>query len=404
MKVCERFINYVRIDSASDENTGTHPSTREQFDVAEYLAKELKALGLADARVDDKCYVYASLPATPGMEDKDVIGLIAHMDTAPAFCGRDIQPRLVGSYDGGDIVLNAEKNIIMRAGFFPELANYKGQTLVVTDGTTLLGADDKSGIAEIVTAVERIIKDNVPHPELKIAFTPDEEIGEGADYFDVQGFGADYAYTVDGGALGELEYENFNAAGATVTVNGVSIHPGSAKNRMRNAVLVAMEFNGMLPPAETPAHTEGYEGFFHITGIEGDEEKTVMYYIIRDHDRSVFEDRKATIQRIADYLNQKYGAGTVELELKDSYYNMKEKILPRMDIVDRAKKAFLDNGVEPKVQPIRGGTDGARLSYMGLLCPNLSTGGHNYHGKFEYIPVESMEKMVDVLVSLITSA
>ncbi len=401
MKVCERFINYIKIDSQSDGESGLHPSTRGQFDMAKLLAGELREIGMDGVRVDGKCYVYASLPASPGLEKEDKIGLIAHMDTAPAFSGRGVNPRLVENYGGGDIVLNKDKNIVMSAEVFPELESYRGQTLVVTDGTTLLGADDKSGAAEIVTALERVIAEEIPHPAIRVAFTPDEEIGEGADNFDVEGFDADYAYTVDGGALGELEYENFNAAGASVTVNGNCIHPGEGKNRMKNAVLMAMEFNGMLPPAETPAHTEGYEGFYHITDIKGDEEKTVMNYIIRDHDRAIFEGRKAAFERIAAYMNEKYGSGTVETAIKDSYYNMKEKILPRPDIVERAKKAFRDNGVEPKIQPIRGGTDGARLSYMGLLCPNLSIGGHNYHGKFEYIPVESMEKMVDVLVSLI---
>lgn len=402
MKVCERFLKYVRIASQSDEKSGTHPSTGGQFDMADCLVKELKEMGADNARVDGKCYVYASIPASPGMEGREKIGLIAHMDTAPAFCGEGVNPRLIENYDGGDIALDSDGNIVMKTAVFPELLNYKGQTLVVTDGTTLLGADDKSGIAEIMTALERIINENIPHPAISVAFTPDEEIGEGADYFDVDGFGADYAYTVDGGELGELEYENFNAAAAAVTVNGNCIHPGEGKNRMKNAVLMAMEFNSMLPPAEIPAHTEGYEGFYHITDIEGSEEKTVLRYIIRDHDRESFEGRKKTVERIAAFLNEKYGAGTVELELKDSYYNMKEKIIQRMDIVERAKKAFLDNGVEPKVQPIRGGTDGARLSYMGLPCPNLSTGGHNFHGKFEYIPVESMEKMVDILTALIT--
>ncbi|MCM1307527.1 MAG: peptidase T [Butyrivibrio sp.] len=402
MKVCERFLKYVGIFSQSDENSGTHPSTEGQFDMADCLVNELRELGIEIARRDERCYVYAFVPASEGMEDREKIGLIAHMDTAPAFCGEGVRPRLIENYDGEDIALDSDGNIVMETSVFPELLNYKGQTLVVTDGTTLLGADDKAGIAEIMTALERIIKDRLPHPAVCVAFTPDEEIGEGADYFDVEGFGADYAYTVDGGALGELEYENFNAASARITVNGNCIHPGEGKNRMKNAVLTAMEFNSMLPPAEIPAHTEGYEGFYHITDIEGSEEKTVLRYIIRDHDRESFEDRKKAVRRIADFLNEKYGAGTVELELKDSYYNMKEKIAPRMDIVERARKAFLDNGVEPRTLPIRGGTDGARLSYMGLPCPNLSTGGHNFHGKFEYIPVESMEKMTDVLTALIT--
>lgn len=400
MRAYERLLKYVRIDSQSGEDTGTHPSTPGQFKMADMVFGELEDIGINNVKVDDKCYVYASVPASEGRESDKAIGLIAHMDTAPAFSGNGVNARIVEKYDGKDIVLNESLGIIMDVATFPELRKYVGQDIVVTDGTTLLGADDKAGIAEIITAMEIILKNNIPHPPIKIAFTPDEEIGEGADYFDVTNFGADYAYTVDGGELGELEYENFNAASATVIVHGNCIHPGEGKNRMKNAILMAMEFNGMLPAEQTPAHTEGYEGFYHITDISGNEEKAVMKYIIRDHDRDLFEKRKEVFAKISGYLNDKYG-DVIELEIKDSYYNMKEKIQSHMEIVDKAKEAFRENGVEPKVQPIRGGTDGARLSFMGLLCPNLSTGGHNFHGKYEYIPIRSMDKMVDVLVSLI---
>ncbi len=402
MKVAERFLNYIKIDSQSSETSGTCPSTPEQFNVARAVVEDLKNIGVTDVRCDDKCYVYASIPATAGRENEPAIGLIAHMDTAPAFSGTAINPVFVEKYDGKDIILNKEKNIVMETNVFPELTQYAGKTLIVTDGTTLLGADDKAGVAEIVTAIEHIIKDNISHPAVKIAFTPDEEIGCGADNFDVEGFGAEYAYTVDGGALGELEYENFNAASAVITVNGNCIHPGEGKNKMKNALLIAMEFNGMLPPFETPAHTEGYEGFYHLLSCNGDEEKAVLEYIIRDHDMDCFISRKETVARITSYLNEKYGAETVVSKVKDSYYNMKEKIIPHMEVVDKAKAAFEKNNVVPKVQPIRGGTDGARLSYMGLPCPNLSTGGHNFHGKYEYIPVESMETMVDVLLTIVT--
>lgn len=400
MRAYERLMKYVVIDSESSENTGTHPSTPNQYDIAGVLADELTQTGVTDVTVDDKCYVYASVPASHGRENEKAIGLIAHMDTAPAFNGKGVNPRIVEHYDGNDIVLNENSGIVLDTKTYPHLTGYIGQDLIVTDGTTLLGADDKAGIAEIITAIEEILSKNISHPAIKIAFTPDEEIGEGADNFDIKRFGADYAYTVDGGELGELEYENFNAASAVVTVYGNCIHPGEGKNKMKNAILIGMEFNSMLPPEQTPAHTEGYEGFYHITDIAGNEEKTVMKYIIRDHDREIFEKRKGTLKKIAEYINDKYGH-TMELELKDSYYNMKEKIIPHMEIVDKAKEAFRQNGIEPKVQPIRGGTDGARLSYMGLPCPNLSTGGHNFHGKYEYIPVQSMDKMVDVIVSLI---
>lgn len=401
MNVLDRFLKYISISSQSDENCEKCPSTGTQFEVAKVLVEELKAMGI-EAEVDENCYVYATIPASKGRENEPAIGLIAHMDTAPAFSGDNIKPSIIENYDGKDIVLNKEKNIVMETAVFPHLLKYKGQRLVVTDGTTLLGADDKAGIAEIMTVAEILSKNEISHCAVKIGFTPDEEIGRGAKLFNVEKFGAEYAFTVDGGELGELEYENFNAAAAVITVNGNCIHPGEGKNRMKNAVLLAMEYNSMLPESETPARTEGYEGFYHILNCNGDEEKTVMQYIIRDHDRSVFETRKDRMNKIADYLNDKYGAGTIEIEIKDSYYNMKEKIEPHMEIIERAAKAFEQNGVTPITNPIRGGTDGATLSFMGLLCPNLSAGGHNFHGKFEYVPVESMEKMVQVLVTLVS--
>lgn len=401
MRAYERLLKYVTVWTTSDETSGTHPSAMREFDLAHLLVDELKALGLMDAKVDEHCYLFATLPATEGCENAPTIGLIAHMDTA-AFNGKDVKPRIVENYAGKAIVLNESLGVVMEPETYPELLRYVGQNLIVTDGTTLLGADDKAGIAEIMTALEILIEKKIPHGRIRVAFTPDEEIGEGADNFNVEEFDADFAYTVDGGGLGELEYENFNAASAKVTIHGNSIHPGDAKNRMVNALLLAMEFNGMLPPCETPAHTEGYEGFYHLLSLEGVEELAKMDYIIRDHHREIFESRKVAIGRIAEYMNAKYGEGTVELVVKDSYYNMKEKILPHMEIIDRAKAAFAKNDVVAVEVPIRGGTDGARLSFMGLPCPNLCTGGHNFHGKFEYIPIESMDKVTDILVSIVT--
>lgn len=402
MKAHERLLKYVKIDTRSDETSAKCPSTDKQFELARYLVSEMHEIGIEDAFVDDNCYVYGTVPATSGRESEKVIGLIAHMDTAPVFSGKDVNPRIVENYNGKDILLNADKNIVLSTEMFPDLLGYAGQDLIVTDGLTLLGADDKAGIAEILTAMEYIISNNMSHPCIRIAFTPDEEIGRGADLFDVEGFGADYAYTVDGGALGELEYENFNAASAVIKVHGNCIHPGEGKNKMKNALLIAMEFNSMLPPAQTPAHTENYEGFYHIMNFNGDEENAVMDYIIRDHDSDKFAQKKEMVARIAEFLNVKYGEDTIECEVKDSYYNMKEKILPHMEIIHKAVAAFMKNGVEPITVPIRGGTDGARLSFMGLPCPNLSTGGHNFHGKFEYIPINSMDKMTDVIISLVT--
>lgn len=401
MNVTERFLRYVSYDTKSDPESGKHPSSEKQLKLAAALRDELAFLGLEKVKLSELGYVSAELPASEGCEDIPRIGLIAHMDTSPDMPGNDIKARTV-EYSGGDILLNEEKNIVMTVADFPYLEDYIGKHLIVTDGTTLLGADDKAGVAEIFSALEYL----AAHPEIKhgavpVCITPDEEIGEGADGFDVEGFAADFAYTVDGGALGELEYENFNAASAKLTFNGINIHPGSAKDKMKNAVLIAAEYIGMLPADEIPAKTEGYEGFYHLNNFGGDVEKSYLFYIIRDHDREKLEEKKRIVQAAADALNEKYGAGTVEAEITDSYYNMREKIEPHMYIIDRAAKAFKTCGVEPITTPIRGGTDGARLSFMGLPCPNLSTGGHNFHGRFEFIPTESMEKMVEVLVELL---
>lgn len=402
MRAYERLLQYVRYHTTSDENAPEDkcPTTDRQKVLGAALAEELRGLGLADAHMDECGYVYGTLPANCET-DRPVLGLIAHMDTAPAVSGENVRARIVENYDGGDIVLNAEKNIVMRPAEFESLLDYKGQDLIVTDGTTLLGSDDKAGIAEIFTTLERLVAENIPHGTIKVGITPDEETGRGADRFDVKGFGAQYAYTVDGGKLGEIEYENFNAADAKITINGVSVHPGTAKGKMKNAILIAMEFHSMLPVFENPAFTEGYEGFSHLEGIQGHEEQASLHYIIRDHDMEKFEAKKARFQKIADYLNDKYGAGTVVLNLTDTYYNMKQQIAPHMFLIEDAEQAMRDAGVEPLVVPIRGGTDGARLSFMGLPCPNLSTGGHNFHGRFEYIPVQSMDKMVEVLLNLV---
>lgn len=411
MRAYERLLKYVSYETTSDENSQTCPSSAKELVLADELVEELKAIGVADAHVDKDGYVYGSIPATKGAENEKTIGLIAHMDTAPAMSGADIKPRIINDYDGADIVLNEKLGVVMDTVTFPQLRNYVGQDLIVTDGTTLLGADDKAGIAEIMTAAAQIIEadkacegntdEHIAHGKICIAFTPDEEIGRGADRFNVESFGADYAYTVDGGMLGEIEFENFNAASAKVHIKGENIHPGEAKNKMKNACLLAMEFNSMLPPAEIPAHTEGYEGFFHLCGMSGDEENAYLDYIVRDHNMDKFLERKAMLEHITAYLNTKYGAGTVNLDMKDSYYNMREKLEADMYIVDRAVEAMKENGVEPIIQPIRGGTDGARLSFMGLLCPNLSTGGHNFHGKYEYICIQSMDKMVEIIKSIV---
>ena len=397
MKVTERFLKYVAFDTMSDESSETCPSSPNQRELGAFIVEDMKAIGIADAHMDKDGYVYGTVPGTV---DGPVIGLIAHMDTSPDCSGKDIRWRIV-EYKGGDVVLNEEKGIVMKAAEFERLERSIGKHLIVTDGTTLLGADDKAGVAEILTAVEELIAEKAPHVPIRIGFTPDEEIGRGADRFDVKGFGADFAYTADGGTLGEIEFENFNAASATVEIRGISIHPGSAKNKMVNAMQAAVDFHSMLPAQERPEHTEGYEGFSMLTHMEGDIEYARLHYIIRDHDRFKFEQKKSRFEMIARYLNERYGAGTVSVTVKDSYYNMKEKILPVMHIVDRAKDAMREAGMDPVAVPIRGGTDGARLSFEGLPCPNLCTGGENFHGRYEYIPVEDMEQCVAMLKNIL---
>ena len=396
--VQDRFLRYVKYDTRSVEESVTCPSTANQLVFGKALVEEMLALGLSDAHMDANGYIYATVP---GDSSLPVIGLIAHMDTAPDMSGSNVQAQVV-AYQGGDVCLNREKGIYLREAEHPSLNNHHGKHLIVTDGTTLLGADDKAGIAEIMTLAQNLLASDQPHATVRIAFTPDEEIGRGADLFDVAKFGADFAYTVDGGTLGEIEFENFNAAGATVEVYGVNIHPGSAKGKMVNSQLVAMEFQSLLPSGERPECTEGYEGFFHLIGMEGDVEKAVLRYIIRDHDMGKFLQKKEMMQEIGGILNKKYGNGAVCVTIRDSYYNMREKIEPCMHIVERAKKAMEAVGITPKTVPIRGGTDGARLSFMGLPCPNLCTGGENFHGRFEYIPVEDMEACVRVLHRIVT--
>ncbi|MDO5416758.1 MAG: peptidase T [Lachnospiraceae bacterium] len=396
----ERFLRYVTYDTQSKDEQEQIPSTQKQFVLAGVLAEELKAIGALEVQVDEHCYVTATIPATTDRK-VPVLGLIAHMDTAPAYSGCEVKPQIIKNYDGSVITLNQELGLVLNPAEFPDMLDYVGKDLITTDGTTLLGADDKAGVAEIVAAAEYFLAHpEVEHGKIRICFTPDEEVGCGADAFDVEGFGADVAYTVDGGALGELEYENFNAAGAKVHVHGASIHPGSSKGKMKNAILIGMEFQSMLPVFENPMYTEGYEGFYHLSDMHGDVENTCMEYIIRDHDKEKFAQKKHQFMRTADFLNLKYGIGTIEVEMKDSYYNMKEKIEPHMYLIDTAREAMEEMGVVPKVCPIRGGTDGARLSYMGLPCPNLCTGGHNFHGKFEYICIQSMEQVTELLISI----
>lgn len=402
-KVIELFLEYVQIDTESAEESMTMPSTMKQHDLAALLEKQLQEMGAEEIEYDkEHCYVYASIPATAGCEDAPVIGFIAHMDTSPAVTGAGVKPRIIENYDGRDIVLNEEKQVVMRVADFPELASCQGKRLIVTDGTTLLGADDKAGVAEIMAMTSWLLQHpEIAHGKVRIGFTPDEEVGAGADHFNVELFGADYAYTVDGGPLGEMEFENFNAAGAKVSVHGRSVHPGSAKDKMRNAILMAQEFQSMLPVAENPMYTCGYEGFYHLDTLHGNVEEAVAEYIIRDHDRVKFEKKKEHFLRIAGYLNEKYGAGTFEIDMKDSYYNMREVIEKNMFIIEQAKEAMAQLDVEPIVSPIRGGTDGARLSFMGLPCPNLCTGGRNAHGKYEYACIDDMETIVKLLVRIV---
>ena len=397
--VTERFLKYVSFDTQSDETSSTCPSTAKQKLLGAAIVEEMKNMGITNPFMDADGYVYGTIPGDPSLP---TIGLIAHMDTSPDASGANIKTKIV-EYTGGDVCLNEEKGIFLTARDYPNLRNHMGKHLIVTDGTTLLGADDKAGVAEIMTAAEELLKLNGKHATLKIGFTPDEEIGRGADKFDIKGFAADYAYTADGGPIGELEYENFNAASAQVIVHGRNIHPGSAKNKMINSQYIAMEFVSLLPVHQRPESTEGYEGFIHLTDMKGEVELSELYFIVRDHDMEKFEEKKSVMRAAADFINAKYGTGTLDLAIVDSYFNMKKHIEPVMYVVDRAKAAMEKVGITPMEVPIRGGTDGARLSYEGLPCPNLCTGGENYHGRFEFIPVEDMEKSVDMLVTIMTN-
>ncbi len=398
--VVEKFLRYVSYDTQSDSNEKGCPSTKRQLELGKLLVEELKGMGLGDASIDENGYVMASLPSNSNKEIP-VIGFIAHMDTAPDMSGKDVKPRMVEDYDGRDVVLNDKNNVVLSPREFPELLKYKGQTLITTDGNTLLGADDKAGIAEIMSAIEYLVQNpDIEHGTIKVGFTPDEEIGRGADLFDVEKFGAQHAYTIDGGEIGELEYENFNACVANLKIQGRNIHPGTAKGKMINSMKVAMEIDSMLPRNEAPEHTENYEGFYHLIGMNGSVELSSMAYIIRDHDMEKFNEKKEMIKSIVYFINNKYGSEMVYLNIKDQYYNMKEKVEPVINIVEMAKEAMIQAGVEPDIRPIRGGTDGARLSYMGLPCPNIFTGGHNFHGRYEYIPVQSMEKAVQVIINI----
>lgn len=403
MSVTERFLRYVKINTESKDEQEMVPSTEVQWNLAKLLAEELKGIGAEDVVLAEHCYVYATIPATTE-EPRPVLGLIAHMDTSEAVSGENVKPQIIHCYDGKEICLNPALQITMGPEQFPELLHYVGDDLIVTDGTTLLGADDKAGVAEIMAVAEYLLQHpEIPHGKIRIGFTPDEEVGRGVDFFDVEGFGADFAYTIDGGEIGEIEYENFNAASGNLTVNGVSVHPGTAKNKMVNALLVGMEFEALLPKAQKPEYTDGYDGFFHLSRMEGGVEQAHLHYIIRDHDRAKFEEKKQIFARAAAYLNKVYGDGTVICEIKDSYFNMKEMIVPHEHLIRNAVRAMEKNQIVPKIVPIRGGTDGARLSYMGLPCPNLCTGGSNFHGKYEYISIQSMERIVAMLIDLVVN-
>lgn len=402
--IIDRFISYVTIDTESDANSPTTPSTAKQLDLANHLVHELKTIGLSDVTIDEKGYVMGTLPSNVDHE-VPTIGFVSHYDTSPDFTGKGVTPQIVSNYDGGDIVLNAEKNIILSPSYFEDLLLYKGQTLITTNGLTLLGADDKAGLTEIVTAMEYLVQHpEIKHGTIRVGFTPDEEIGRGADFFDVEKFGAQWAYTMDGSQIGELEYENFNAAGAKITFKGKSVHPGYAKDKMINSMLIANDFINALPKNEIPQETEGYEGFFHVTALTGSIEETHLELIIRDHDRTKFEARKELVLKIAQDINMRFAAQFGEdiciAKVNDQYYNMREKVEPMYFIVDLAEKAMRELGIQPLIKPIRGGTDGSRLSYMGLPCPNIFAGGHNFHGKYEYVPVESMQKAVEVIVKI----
>ena len=400
MRAYERLLNYVKVWTTSDEESTTSPTTARQFDLAKMLVEEMKEMGIEDAMMDEYGYVYGHIPATPGYENRTAIGFIAHMDTAPDYSGENVNPQIIENYDGKDVVLGTSGRTLTVKDF-PSLKNMTGKTLITTDGTTLLGADDKAGIAEIMTVAEELLKGDIPHGNVCLAFTTDEEVGSGACHMDLERFGAPYAYTVDGGPEGEIQFENFNAASGHVTIQGKGIHPGSAKGKMKNALLIAMEFQALLPAFENPMYTEGYEGFYHLDHMEGDVEGAQMAYIIRDHDREKFEQKKAFFEKAAEFLNAKYGAGTVTAVVKDSYYNMKEKIEPCMHLIDNAKKAVQQSGLNPKTVAIRGGTDGARLSFMGLPCPNLGTGGYAFHGPCEHITVEGMDYAVENLKNIV---
>ena len=396
----DRFLRYVAVDTQSDENSESQPSTEKQLVLLEMLRDELRALGL-EAELDQWGYVMATLPSN--LDHKaPAIGFIAHVDTSPDASGKDVKAQIIRNYDGGDIELKGVPGLALRVADFPELAGYKGQTIITTDGTTLLGADDKAGVAEIMNAVEYLVEHpEVKHPEVKIGFTPDEEIGRGVVKFDVARFGADYAYTMDGGAIGELEFENFNAAAATVKIQGRNIHPGYAKGKMKNAMLIGMEFNSLLPVEQRPEYTEGYEGFYHLIGFKGSVEQAELSYILRDHDLGLYEKRKETMLRCAEFINAKWGEGTASVELRHQYYNMRKEVEPHYHIIEKAVKAMEMNGIKPKIQPIRGGTDGANLSFMGLPCPNIFAGGHNFHGKMEFVPLESMEAASRVILGIL---
>ncbi len=398
--IIDRFISYVTIDTESDPNSDSCPSTEKQWDLANKLVEELKAMGMHDVSIDKHAYIMATLPSN--VDHKvPTIGFVSHFDTTPDYTGANVKPQIVTNYNGGDIVLNKEQNIVLSPNYFEDLLLYKGQTLITTDGTTLLGADDKAGITEIMCAMEHLIKNpEIKHGKIRVGFTPDEEIGRGAHKFDVDKFGADWAYTMDGSQVGELEYENFNAAGVKIKVNGKIVHPGYAKGKMINSMLIANEFIAALPKNEVPEKTSGYEGFFHVHGLEGKVEETTVGLIVRDHDMLKFNERKALIEKITTDLNTKHGEGTVEADINDQYFNMKEKVVPVMHIVDIAEEAMKNLGITPLIKPIRGGTDGSQLSYMGLPCPNIFAGGHNFHGRYEYVPVESIKKAINVIVEI----
>jgi len=398
--IIDRFISYVIIDTESDPKSSTTPSTLKQWDLANKLVEELKTIGMQDVTIDENAYIMATLPSNVN-HDVPTIGFISHFDTTPDFTGANVNPQIIKNYNGKDIILNEEEGIILSPDLFDDLLQYKGQTLITTDGTTLLGADDKAGITEIITAMEYLINHpEIKHGKIRVGFTPDEEIGRGAHKFDVEKFGADWAYTMDGSQIGELEYENFNAAGAVIKVKGKIVHPGYAKGKMINSMYIATEFINSLPELETPEHTENYQGFFHLSSIEGKVEETILQYIIRDHDKKHFEARKEMIQNLADEINSQYEREVIVVEIKDQYYNMKEKVEPVMHIVDIAEEAMKQLGIKPLIKPIRGGTDGSQLSYMGLPCPNIFAGGHNFHGRYEYVPVESMVKATQVICKI----